>query len=229
MAEQVVKLKKKQWFQILAPKQFGEVVIGETLVAEPQAMLGKTLSHNLMNLTNDPKRQNINIHFKVVGIDGNKGKTNIIGYQIVPSSVRRFVRRNSEKMDMSFACETADNAYLRVKPLVITKADVKGSIAAKVRNNIVQYLIKTIKKMSYNDIIGELISHKMQSDMRAALNKIYPLKVCEIRYLGIEIREQSSVPPSVERQKEAEIKAEAKEDIKAEVKEEKASVVEQKE
>jgi len=220
MAEQVVKLKKKQWYQIIAPKQFGEAVIGETLVAEPQAMLGKTLSHNLMNLTNDPKKQNINIHFKVVEVDGSKGRTNIIGYQIVPSSVKRFVRRNSEKMDLSFASETSDNIYLRVKPLVITKADVKGSVAAKMRNNIVQYLIKTIKKMNYNDLVNELISHKLQSDMRAALSKIYPLKVCEIRYLGIEAREQSSAQLSVERQKEAEIKAEAKEDFKAEVKEE---------
>ena len=190
MPEQVAKLKKKQWYPILAPKQFEEVVIGETLVADPQAMLGKALSHNLMNLTSDMKRQNINIHFKVVEIDGNKGKTAIIGYQIIPSSVKRFVRRNSEKMDLSFNCETADNIFLRVKPLVITKADVKGSIAAKLRNNIVQFLIKTIKKMSYNEIMTDLISHKLQALMRETFNKMYPLKVCEIRYLGIEEREK---------------------------------------
>ena len=190
MAEQIAKLKKKQWYPILAPKQFEEVVIGETLVADPQAMLGKALSHNLMNLTSDMKRQNINIHFKVVEIDGNKGKTAIIGYQIIPSSVKRFVRRNSEKMDLSFNCETADNIFLRVKPLVITKADVKGSIAAKLRNNIVQFLIKTIKKMSYNEIMTDLISHKLQALMRETFNKMYPLKVCEIRYLGIEEREK---------------------------------------
>ena len=203
MPEQVVKLKKKQWYPIVAPKQFEEVVIGETLVADPQAMLGKALSHNLMNLTSDMKRQNINIHFKVVEIDGNKGKTAIIGYQIIPSSVKRFVRRNSEKMDLSFNCETADNIFLRVKPLVITKADVKGSIAAKLRNNIVQFLIRTIKKMNYNDIMNDLISHKLQAMMRETFNKMYPLKVCEIRYLGIE-----------EREKPKEVKVEVKEEEK---------------
>ncbi len=190
MAEQIVKLKKKRWFQLIAPQQFDNVVLGETLVYEPRAMLGKTLSHSLMNLTNDPKRQNVNIHFKVIEVEGDKGKTSIVGYQIVPSSVKRFVRRNSEKMDLSFACETADNIFLRVKPLVITKSDVKGSIAAKLRNNIVQFLIKTIKKMNYSDVINDLISHKLQPMMRENLNKIYPLKVCEIRYLGIEKREK---------------------------------------
>ena len=61
--EQAAKLMarfKKQWYHIVAPKQFDEVVIGETLVGEPSAMLGKTLSHSLMNLANDVKRQNIN-------------------------------------------------------------------------------------------------------------------------------------------------------------------------
>jgi len=190
MAEQVVKLKKKQWYQITAPKQFDNIVIGETLVSDPKLMLGKTLSHSLMNLTNDVKRQNVSIHFKVVEIEGDRGKTSIIGYQITPSSVKRFVRRNSEKMDLSFSCDTADNVFLRVKPLIITKADVKGSIAAKMRNSIVQFLIKAIKKMTYDEFLNELISHKLQSQIRENFNRVYPLKVCEIRYAGIEEREK---------------------------------------
>jgi small subunit ribosomal protein S3Ae len=190
MAETLSKTKKKQWYNLMAPKQFGDMSIGETLVYDPQAMLGKRLSHNLMNLTNDIKRQNINIHFKVTSVEGDKAMTSIIGYQIIPSSVKRFVRRNSEKMDLSFACQTADNISIRVKPLVITKADVKGSVAAKVRNNIVHFLIKTLKAKKYDEIMNDLIAHKLQFDMRAGLNKIYPLKVCEIRYLGIEAAEK---------------------------------------
>ena len=188
--EQVVKLKKKQWYPIIAPKQFDNVVLGETLVYEPNAMLGKTLSHSLMNLSNDVKRQNVNIHFKVVEIEGDKAKTMITGYEIIPSSVKRFVRRNSEKMDVAFTCETADNIFLRIKPLVITRGEVKGSIAAKVRNSIISFLIKAVKKMTYDEVINDLINRKMQEMMRANLNKIYPLKVCEIRYLGIEAREK---------------------------------------
>ena len=207
--EQAVKLKKKQWFNIVAPKQFDNVVIGETLAYEPQHMLGKTLSHSLMNLSNDPKRQNINIHFKVVGIEGDKGKTAIIGYEIVHSTVKRFIRRSSEKMDLSFNCETADNVYLRVKPLVVTKGSVKGSVAAKVRQNITGFLARTIKKMAYDEVVNDMISHKLQASMRSALNKIYPLKVCEIRYIGIEAREHNQAPLSVEKEKPQEQVAES--------------------
>ena len=199
MAEQVAKAKKKQWYSIVAPKQFENVVLGETLVTEPGLMMGKTLSHSLMNLTNDMKKQNINIHFKVTEIEGDKGKTSIIGYQIVPSSVKRLVRRNSEKMDLSFIAETSDNIILRVKPLVVTRGLVKGSVGAKMRNYVVQYLIKTIKKLTFDEFMNELITHKMQSTMRAALNKVYPLKVCEIRYAGIDIGDKpKNVPEAVE-------------------------------
>ena len=203
-AEQLTKLKKKQWYQIIAPKQFEEGVLGETLVSDPQMMLGKALSHNLMNLTSDPKRQNINIYFKVVSVEGGKGLTSIVGYEIIPSSVKRFVRRNSEKMNLSFECETADNIPVRIKPLVITKADVKGSVAAKMRNVIVQNLIKTIKKTNYNELMNDVITHKLQSELRAGLNKMYPLKVCEIRYLGIVQREKPQ-------ETKEEVKVEAKE------------------
>ena len=201
MAEQITKLKKKQWYPIIAPKQFDNIVIGETLVYEPSQMVGKTLSHSLMNLINDNKRQNVNIHFKVVEIDDNKAKTNVMGYEIVPSTVKRFVRRDSLKMDISFTCETADNVLLRIKPLIVTKSDVKGSVAAKLRNSAISFLIKTIKKMGYDEIINDLITRKLQNSMKENLNKIYPLKTCEIRYLGIEVRE-----------KPQEVKAEVKEE-----------------
>ena len=188
--EQVAKLKKKQWFPIIAPKQFQHVVLGETLVFEPNQMLGKTLSHSLMNLTNDTKRQNISIHFKVVEIEGDKAKTSITGYKIVPSSVKRFVRRASEKMDISFTCDTSDNIFLRIKPLIVTGGGVKGSAASKIRNRAIAFLAKTIKKMTYDEFVNDLIIHKIQSMMRENLNKIYPLKVCEIRYAGIEVRQK---------------------------------------
>ena len=210
MQESILKKGKKKFYPIAAPALFNEEELGEVPLYDLKDAIGRRVKVNLMTLTNDPKRQNINIRFKVVEVEGDKGKTKIIGYEIIPSSVKRFVRRNSEKMDLSFACETADNVSLRVKPLVITKADVKGSIAAKMRNSIVQHLIKTIKKMNYNDVLNEVITHKLQASMKETFNKMYPLKVCEIRYLGIEQREK-------QQEAATEVKAEAAEGVKAEV------------
>ncbi len=226
MAEQVAKLKKKQWYPIIAPKLFGSGVLGETIVYEPGQALGKTLSQSLMNLTNDVKRQNINIHFKVTEIEGNTAKTGIVGYEIVHSSVKRFVRKNSEKIDLSFTCDTADSVFLRVKPLIVTRGSIKDSIGAKIRHNAIGFLTKSIKKMTYEELLNELIGHKLQSMMKAELNKIYPLKICEIRYLGIEEREKQQEikenPQEIKempQQAKEEVKEEAKEEAKEEVSE----------
>ena len=148
MAEQVSKIKKKLWYPIVAPKMFENAVLGETIVYDPNAMIGKTLTASLMNLIHDVKRQNVNIHFKVVGVEDGKATTSIVGYQIVPSSVKRLVRRNSEKINLSFACDTSDNVMMRVKPIVITRSAVKGSVQAKLRHNIVNFLVKSIADQS---------------------------------------------------------------------------------
>src|SRR3989338_9986981 len=119
-----VKVAKKEWYQILAPKLFNGAVIGETLVYNPQDMLGKNVSENLMNLTNDIKRQNTKVNFEVVNVENNKAITEIIGYMIIPSSIKRLVRKNVEKMDMSFTCSTKDNKNLRIKPLIIARSAI---------------------------------------------------------------------------------------------------------
>ena len=228
MAEQLVKVKKKQWYPILAPKLFNNTLLGETIVADPQSMIGKTLSNSLTNLANDAKRQNVNVHFKVTEVENDKAKTVVIGYEMINSSVKRLVRRNSEKVDLSFNCETSDNVWLRVKPVVVTRSAVKGTVAARLRRNIVKFATEYVKKNSYEQVLTDLITYKLQSGMRSMLNKIYPVKVCEVRYLGTEARDKKHVQETVQEAKEEvnEQEAEVNEEAKAEAKEEEAEAQE---
>ena len=72
-----------------------------------------------------------------------------------------------------------------------------GELQTKKFTDFATGIVKTIKKMTYDEIINDLISRKMQDIMRANFNKIYPLKVCEIRYLGVEAREKQEVKAEV--------------------------------
>ena len=179
------KIARKEWYPILAPKVFQNVVLGETYVYEPQEMMGKGLTSNLMNLTNDIKRQNININFKINHVENGKAMADIIGYNMLNSSIKRLVRRNIEKIDMSFSVTTSDNKPLRVKPLLITRSATKGTVVAKIRRVAQDYLVKHITANTYETFVNDLVSHKVQMGLKADINKIYPLRVCEIRNMSI--------------------------------------------
>ena len=203
MAKQ--KVIKKEWYPILAPKIFQNVILGETPVYDPQQMIGKGITKNLMNLTNDVKRQNINIGFKIVGVQNGKAITDIVGYYMVQSSIRRMIRRNIEKIVMSFPCKTSDNKDLRVKPLLITRSATTGSVATKMRKNAQDFLVRYIGSVSYDNLINDLVDHKLQNSLRKILSKIYPLRVCEMKSLEVVSLEKKAEvegkPESVKKQK----------------------------
>ncbi|MFC1768490.1 hypothetical protein ACFLZX_01875 [Nanoarchaeota archaeon] len=235
MAEQrSSKVRKKLWYQVVSTKQFNEQPLGETIVYDPNDMIGKTMKTNLMTLTNDMKKQNTIISFKVDRVEGNKGKTSIVGYSLVPSSVKRLVRRNRDKIDLSFVCKTSDGVLVRIKPLIITKANAKGSVLNKMRQTCVQECTNHISKITYDRLVDQLLARKLLEGLFGQLKKLYPLKLCDIRVMKVlptesrvkvekatkveapkKVEEKPTGVPKVEAPKE-EKKVEVKEEVKTE-------------
>ncbi len=203
--EKTTKIKKKNWYSIIAPKLFRNVVLGETLLTESKLALNKPITQNLMNLTSDVKRQNVNIKFIVDKVDGNKAYTSLIGYDMVPGSIKRLTRRRSQKIEPSFVCETSDNRKIRLKPLLFTRSATKGSVNAKLCNTAVEYLTRAVKKVTFDNLVTDIISYKLQSSASAYLKKIYPLRKFEIKSMRLEKEKKPS------ESKEAEVKEEKKE------------------
>ncbi len=179
------KIMKKEWYPIVAPKIFGNAVLGETYVYEPEQMVGKGITRNLMGLTNDVKRQNINVSFKINNVQNGKAFADVISYYMAQSSIKRLVRKGVQKIDMSFSCKTSDNKDLRVKPLLITRALTTGSVATKIRKTAQDFLVKYITSITYDNLVNDLVNHKLQMALKSESNKIYPLRVCEIRSMEV--------------------------------------------
>ena len=180
-----VKIKKKIWVPIVAPKMFDNQFIGETYVAEPETKVGMSISVSLSTLTGDMKRQSTHIIFKMNSYSGGKLNTEMIGYEISPSAVKRMVRRDKEKVDHSFVVETSEGKKIRLKWIMLTKEDTKSSILAALRKSCEDFLNKEVKKIRYEDLINDIINHKVQAITKKHLNKIYPLQICEIRAMVI--------------------------------------------
>ena len=178
-----VKKKKKVWIPILAPKEFNHIEIGETLCEDPKQLIGRNIDVNLMTLTNDPKKQNIKIKFKVKEIKGEKVEAEVIGYELNTSNVKRIVRRGSEKIDDSFVVETKDNVKYRLKPLLLTRYETKRSILSAIRAKMREISIENFKKYDSISILNSIVSNSFQREAKDTIKKIYPIAICEVRML----------------------------------------------
>jgi small subunit ribosomal protein S3Ae len=180
------KIRKKQWFQVLAPKLLNNEVLGHINLYDAADSIGRNVRINLMNLTKDIKSQNVKINFIINKVSGDNLYADLEGYDMIQASIRRMVRRDTSKIDASFVAETNDRKKIRVKFILITKNKVKSSVQSKLRKTAEDIIGKNFKKMTYENIFQIMANHKFQSNLKKVLNKIYPLKVCEVRSMHIE-------------------------------------------
>lgn len=180
-----MRVKKKRWVQIISPS-FNDKVLGETHVTEIKAALGKTMKINLMSLIGDPKKQSVNMYFRITK---QKGDTAVLadveGYQLQQPVLRKLVRRGKTKIHDSFKCKTADKILIVVKPFVLTRAIVNNQVARKIRARIKQKIVNKIATATFEAIIRQVVDSKFQREMKSAVEKIYPLRLVEFATIKI--------------------------------------------
>ncbi len=120
-----LKVKKKRWITILAPKILNERPIGESYVADPGLLIGRVISCNLMTLTNDMKTQNITMKFIVCEIKDAKAHTKPVGYSLNQTYLKRMMRRGKNRIDESYHLKTADNKRIRIKLFLLTNSTAR--------------------------------------------------------------------------------------------------------
>lgn len=222
MAEDKSKVKKKRWVQIVAPPLFRNEVVGEVPVIESKSLVGKLISVNLMTLTRDIKKQNASLKFTVTGVKGDVAHTQLYGYYLNPTSIKRMVRRGKEKVQLSSIFKTSDGKRIRLMPLMIPRNKVRGSVGTSLKKSAISHLGAVIAKMTFENIIKECIIGKLQRELKNELKKVYPVRILDISKLHIEqSKKPVEVKEEVVEEKVEEAKKETKEEKAAETKEEK--------
>ncbi len=206
-------LVKKRWVQIIAPDLFSNRVLGETTIYETQAGVGKDITVNLMTLTNNPKMQGINVSFYVNGHSEGKLTSIFTGYRIMPSVVRRLVRRGKDKIEDSYACTTLDGCKIRIKPLLVTRTKASGSAKRALTAEMKKHVLAKVSKTNFEQLAEDIISNRLQKGVNDSLSKIFPIIKCEIRWLKLLTKADSNPqklqPEKVQEEKKVEVNAEA--------------------
>ncbi len=183
--KELLKWKKKKWIEIYAPKEFNNMLLGESLVMSADQLMGKTVEANLMTLTGDIKKQNVNVKFLVTEVKDNKAKTIVTSYKITPASIKRMVRRSRDRVDHSFVAESKDGFSVRIKPLIITRNNTSKAVLTTLRKKAEFLLTKYLNKVKFQDFISDVIIHKIQKELRAQLSEVYPLRMCLVRWVTV--------------------------------------------
>lgn len=233
----VAKVKKKTWLKIKTTELFRDKEIGESYVSEPESILGRTIKVNLMSLTGDPKKQNIEIKFQISSVKEEKAVADVISYSLLPTSIKRIVRRDKTRLDDSFLTKSKDGKVLRIKPLVVTRGIIRGDTKKGIRVAMKEFLVKKATSIDAKQMFEGIIFQKFQREMREILSKVYPLAACEVRKISIEsgkikakpltVEDVKVEPPTKEKKKKKSSKKEDEEE-KSELAEEKPAKEEKK-
>ena len=128
------------------------------------------------------------------------------------SAIRRIVRRGSDRLDESFVCETSDGKKVRIKPMAITKTITNSAVHRSLRKMLVGSLVKIVKKHTFDSLINEVITSKLQMEVKAELKKVYPLKAVELTSLWLLGHEPTAAAEGAgEAKTAAEVNAETRE------------------
>ncbi|BFH73514.1 30S ribosomal protein S3ae [Sulfurisphaera javensis] len=174
------KWKLKKWFTILAPKTFGEVVLGTTPAYDSNQALNRKVETTLYDLTGDYSLVYVHLYFKIVGIEGDRLVTRFAGHELSRDYIRSLVRRKSSKIDAITDVTTKDGYLIRVKGLALTTYRAHVSQKTEIRKIIWDILSKKASESSFDEFVQDVVFGKLSNDIFQQAKKIYPLRKVEI-------------------------------------------------
>lgn len=105
--------------------------------------------------------------------------------QLLPSFLRRMVRKGTNYVEDSFPAECKD-AKVRIKPFIITRRKVSRAVRKALRDKMKEELTNYAKTRSVYELFDDILKNQLQKSLSLKLKKIYPLSLCEIRILKVE-------------------------------------------
>jgi small subunit ribosomal protein S3Ae len=177
----IKKLKGKQWFTVLAPSYFGNVELVKTPSSEPEGIVGRRLTINVADLTDDPNKFYMKITFRINKIEGEKAFTEFDNFETFRDYLARMVVHRVRRIDIIQDLKTKDGVLLRVKVLATTSKKAKATIEKVMRKKLGEMIKNFVENSSLEEFLKGVISEEIKSKIIAEGRKTYPLRNFEFR------------------------------------------------
>jgi len=120
----------------------------------------------------------------VVGKSGSNYIAKFESLKILPFYIKRSVRKGTSYVEDSFVVKVKD-AYLRIKPFLLTRKKVHRSVRKSLRENAKSFVEKLLREKTREEVFRLIISLELQRIMNKKLRKTYPLAFCDIRNIEV--------------------------------------------
>ena len=170
-----IQKRKKRFFEVDIP-----IINKKTQIQgyDIEELVNTNLSYDLTRIL---KGKNIIIQLKTK-IEEDKLIAEPIGIIVLPSFLRRMIRKGTDYVEDSFIIQTKNKKVI-VKVFLITRRKVSRAVKNALRTKAKEELTIELSKRTLEDSLDDVLKGKTQKDLSLKLKKIYPLSLCEIRVL----------------------------------------------
>jgi small subunit ribosomal protein S3Ae len=212
----VKKWKGKDWFNILAPRELGAKLLGQSPATDPKSLMGRNMEVGVPEITGDNSKYYMKVNIKITAIEGKTCLTSFNGLECTRDHLLRMVRKRNQKVESIVDVNTTDGWTLRIKPWTILNGKPPSTVETKVRHLVANFFNDFASKSTMNEMVRKVLTTEMQMMLKKSGSKVYPVRFSEIaRIKVLKSPEFHAARPKAEG---AEVVAEAAVEEKAEEK-----------
>ena len=176
------KWKAKRWYTIRAPRNpWSFKIIGETLAAEPEQLIGRTYDIMQNELDGDFSKMHVQAVFRITEAVGGDALTEFIGHNVQKDHIRRQIRRDRGKVDDTVDVVTEDGYYVRFKPLLISRSRVKSSQKSAMRASAKEKILTMGASSTWIQLQKSVLDGTMEAAIKESVSKVSPVRTVMIR------------------------------------------------
>ena len=142
---------------------------------------GKFIKYDLTRLL---RGKSLLLTLKTIIKDG-KATSEPIELVVLPYFLRRMVRKGTNYVEDSFSAECKD-AKFTIKTFLITRKKVSRAVRRALREKAHEEMTAYIKTKTRDELFDDILKNRFQKKFSMILKKIYPLSLCEVRYLKVD-------------------------------------------
>ena len=183
------KWRRKEWYDIILPRYFGETKVGETPSDDPEKVEGRVFETTLAAITGDFSQEYMKMYFQVDEIEGHTARTVFKGHEYLRDYLRSLVRRRSTKVDGFFRVYTKDGYRVKVVVTAMTQRRIQTSKEFAIRKVMEVIVLDKAENLTFDQLAHEMVLGKLASDVYNEAKN-----VCALRHVGVRKSELLAIP-----------------------------------